>query len=403
MREEIKRISKLVAEGKLSPEDAADLIDAFYASERNEEAARATPPPPPGAPGSAGAPPEPPKDPFKVLVESIEKMTKEARDSVDWQQVSRQARDSAKKGLDVLRSGIEEIGKGKINIGWMVTQESREVSLPLTVPSGKTLKVENACGGVKIVGGFDVGTVTANARFKAANLDEARTKAEEYMLIVEESDHLVLIRQPDVSGLSVDLEIQLAGGAPVELKVEAGNVDVLDTGASCRIHSRSGDLRLRGLNGPIEIAADSGQISVEDSVTPSLTIENKSGDVALTRVAGNVNARTASGNIDVKACSGKVVAVESVSGDVVVDLDQPITGSVNVRTVSGNSRVGICDGSDVRVSLSTLRGNVECEVPLSDEARADQRVTGRLGAGAGTLDISAVTGDIRLEIRDASC
>ena len=31
MKEEIKRINKLVAEGKLSPEDAADLIDAFYA------------------------------------------------------------------------------------------------------------------------------------------------------------------------------------------------------------------------------------------------------------------------------------------------------------------------------------------------------------------------------------
>ena len=34
MKDEVQRISRLVAEGKLSPEDAADLIDAFYASDQ---------------------------------------------------------------------------------------------------------------------------------------------------------------------------------------------------------------------------------------------------------------------------------------------------------------------------------------------------------------------------------
>jgi DUF4097 and DUF4098 domain-containing protein YvlB/polyhydroxyalkanoate synthesis regulator phasin len=398
VREEIKRISKLVAEGKLSPEDAADLIDAFYASEKTAETAteekRDVPPPPP-----TGAV----KDPFKSIVDSIEKMTKEGLDAVNWPEVSKQARDSAKKGLEALKGGIDEISKGKVNLGWLTTQESREVTLPLAVPTGKTLKVENASGNVKIVGGFDVGTVTANAHFKGATLDDARAKAEAYTLIIEESDHMVLIRQPDVSGLSVDLEIQLAGSAPIELRVESGDLSVLDTRAGCRIHSRSGNLHLRGLNGPIEITADSGDISVEDSTTPSLAIENKSGDVVLRGVVGNINARTASGDVRTSASHGKVVAVESVSGDVVVDLDQPLAGNVSVRTVSGNSRIGLCDGSDARVSLSTLRGSVACSLPLEDEARAEQRITGRLGAGTGSLDVSAVTGDINLEMRDQTC
>jgi DUF4097 and DUF4098 domain-containing protein YvlB len=97
---------------------------------------------------------------------------------------------------------------------------------------------------------------------------------------------------------------------------------------------------------------------------------------------------------------GKVIAIESVSGDVTADIDVPITGSVNIRTVSGDAMIGLCDGSDARVSLSTLRGVVTCAVELEDEAKADQRITGRLGAGSGALDVSAVTGNITVEIRD---
>jgi len=405
VRDEVQRISRLVAEGKLSPEDAADLIEAFYASDRKEataEAGPSTPPPPP--PGAT--PPPPPgtsKDPFKSFMESIEKITKEGMESVNWKDVSRQAKDTAKKGIDTLRAGVEEISKGKVNMGWITSQEVREVSLPLSIPSGKILKVENAAGNIKIVGGFDVGTVTAHATLKGANLDDARAKAEAYTLILEESDHMVLIRQPDVSGLTVDLSIQLADSIPVEIRGEAGDIQVLDTRSGCRIHSRSGDLALRGLNGPIEITADSGEISVEDSTTPSLSIENKSGDVRLKRVVGNINARTASGDIRVWSSQGKVIALESVSGDVIVDLEEPITGSLNVRAVSGNSIIGICDGSDVRVSLSTLRGDVQCSLPLEDEAKTEQRITGRLGFGNGTLDVSAVTGDITLELRDQAC
>jgi DUF4097 and DUF4098 domain-containing protein YvlB len=94
------------------------------------------------------------------------------------------------------------------------------------------------------------------------------------------------------------------------------------------------------------------------------------------------------------------MSFETASGNVTVDLDEAITGTLNVRTVDGNAMASIPDGSDCRVSLSTLRGSVHTSFALEDEARADSRVTGRLGAGSGTLDISAVTGNITLELRD---
>ncbi len=411
MKDEIQRISKLVAEGKLSPEDAADLIESFYASDKaapagEAEAVHHSPPPIPpdavqGDAGEGQAPPRP-KDAFAAFVESVERMTKDGLESVNWTEVSQQAKQSAVKGMEALKAGIDEISKGKINLGWISGQEIKEVSLPLIVPEGKTLRIENHAGSVKVYGGFgEAGSVVAKARFKAATIEEARQKAEAYMFVIEESDHVVLIKQPDVTGLHVDLEAMMPGKAPVEIRAQSGDIHVMDTGAGCRISNRSGDIKLKGLNGPIEINGENGDISVEDSDTPGLSIENKTGDILLQGIRGNVNARTASGDVSIRGGTGKVISVESVSGDVRVDTLEPVSGTLNVRTVNGDAKVSLPDGNDCRISLSTLRGTATCDLPLTDEARSDQRVTGRLGNGMGSVDISAVTGDVEVALRDA--
>ena len=399
MREEVQRISKLVADGKLSPEDAAALIDAFYETDRSEEQESATTPPPPPPPTEeakkTGA-----RDPFRSLIESIEKMTKEGMETVDWNEVSKHARQSAKKGLDQLKAGIEDLSKGKVNIGWLLTSEEREITLPLSIPTGKTLKIDNASGEIKVVGGFEVGSVTAHARFKGATIEEAKAKADAYTLIIEESDHIVEIRQPDVNGLTVDIEIQMPGHGNVNIHSESGNIQLLDTQGGCRVDGKSGNVVLRGLHGIVEVATASGNISIEDTEGASLSLENRSGNIRAARTKGNLKARTASGDITVTNSGGKVISIETASGNVSVDLDEPVTGTLNIRTVDGNALASLPDGSDCRVSLSTLRGVVQSGIDLEDEARAESRITGRLGGGTGTLDISAVTGNITLELRD---
>jgi len=395
VKEEVTRINRLVAEGRLSPEDAADLIDAFYASEKTVSEAAAEPTPPSGGPASV-------KDSFKGLFESLERMTKEGMESINWQEVANHARDNAKKGIGAIKGGFEDISKGRVNIGWFTNAEVRELTLPLSMGSGRTLRIENAVGDIKVVGGFDVGSVTAHAKFKAATLEEAKAKARDYTLIMEESDHMVLIRQPDVSGLSVELNIQMPGTGTVEVRSESGNIEILDTKGAARVTSRAGDLKMRGLVGPVDVTAETGNIDLEDVGSPNVSIESKSGDVTLKRIRGNVNARAASGNMDLKECGGKIYTLETVSGDISLHLVEPVSGNVSVRTVSGNSSVKVPEESDCRVSLSTLRGTVGSNVSVRDEAKTAARLTGRLGEGTGTLDMSAVTGDIVLELTAAA-
>lgn len=400
MKEEIRRIMQLVKEGKLSPEDAADLIEAFSEASASDEAQTAD--------GEAsGGPPPPPSDarrplgdPLTSLIESIEKLGKDVASSVNWQDVASQIKSSTKKGVDALRVAAEQLRQGK-GFPFFSVVEQRELTLPLHLTKGKTLRIENANGDVRVFGGAESDAVTARATVRGQTQEDARSKADQYSLLVEESDHLVLIKQPDMTGLSVDLEIYVKGKQTVEIKSSAGDVQVSGTKAGCRVSGKSGDVGLSGLDGVIEVATSSGDVSVSDSSTAALSIENKSGDVRVSQVRGNVSVRSSSGDITLTECAGKSISLEAVSGDVSADLVEAVDGSVNIRTVSGNVKLAIPDGSDCRVALSTLRGSVESDLTLSDEARQEQRITGRLGAGTGTVDVSAINGNVHLALRDS--
>ncbi|MCW5941017.1 MAG: DUF4097 family beta strand repeat protein [Fimbriimonadaceae bacterium] len=415
VKDEIRKITNLVKEGKLSPEDAAELIEAFTKAggakpnaDANGHAAPipepppmveepSVPPPPPveeptcesgnetREPGTA----DPDKDPLRSIIDTIQKQF----ENVPWDELSKAAKDAAKG----VKAEIEKIAKG--NWGLFSSQETKEIELPLTI-EGKTLRIENPTGTVRVAGKQAVGRVKATARIRGRDAEDAKKKAEAYTLVVEESDSLVLIRQPDMGGLSVDLDVWVTSDTPVEIKTQSGDVSVTDTGGSLKANGQSGDVRVKGLNGPIEINLHSGDLEIVDVKSPTLSIENKTGDILLKNVDANVNARSASGLFSMRNCTGKTVSIESVSGNVFLDLAQAVSGSVSVRTVNGNATVTVEDGSDCRVSLSTLRGSVSCDLELKDDSRVDQRVTGRLGDGSGSIDVSAVNGDIVLRQRD---
>ncbi|GMV89895.1 MAG: hypothetical protein AMXMBFR81_28260 [Chthonomonas sp.] len=428
VKDEIRKIASLVQEGKLSPEDAADLIEAFArASSQNaapqaetqaEEPTTATEEPAPQAqssepeaPGETAA--EAPKaetstngcagdakcaDPFQRLIDSIEKLGKEVGENVNWDEIAKTAKVSASKGFQQLRASVEQIAKN--NWGLFSSQELKEVVLPLSVTEGKLLRIENPAGTVRVHGGQTDARVKASARIRGRDAEDAKKKAETYVPVLVELEDAILIRQPEMGGLTVDLDIYVTGPVPVEIKTQSGDLHVTDTKSSVKVMTQSGDVFLKGLDGTVDINLHSGDLVISDVVSSSVAIENKTGDIELKRVVGNINARCASGNFSMKECSGKTITVESVTGDVRLDLVEPIVGVVSVRTVNGNATLAISDGSDSRVSLSTLRGTVSCDLELQDLARIDQRVTGRLGEGTGSIDVSAVNGDIVLRMRD---
>jgi len=394
MKEEITRINKLVAEGRLTPEEAADLIEAIA-----NRQAQAGGPSASGSSAAAGNPTESAsnprtKDPIKGVFDFLDRLAKDGKDSVDWDEVSVKAKETARRGVEVLRQGIDDISKGKINIDWLTTSERKEIEFDLPDLQGKLLRIDNPSGSVKIIGGSDEASVTATAHFRGSSPEDAQAKAANFTLASEISDHVVLIRHPELPGVMLDLVINVPVGTPVELKLEAGDATVKDTLSSVRLISRSGSVKLGGLDGTIEVTSDGGAVEITSSRTPSLMLEHKSGNVTFRHIEGNINARTASGDLTVVGSNGKVISLESVSGDVEVHTTGVVDGTLNIRTVSGDARVVGNGLINARVALSTLRGTVKNSVTLSEAVATEQRVTGRLGEGQGLIDVSAVTGDI---------
>lgn len=415
MKEEIRRIMQLVKDDKLSPEDAAELIEAFEeSSERSESVgggsdekeAEAQSESEEGHPREEEATEEPEekgKDLLKGLIGSIEGFGKDIADSVNWKDVASQVRKNVGKGVEAAKKAADEARLGKGPLGtFFGTHESKTVDLPLDVPKGKILRIEGEAGDVKITGGADVGHVTATATFRAQNEEEAKAKAEEYTPMLEESDQFVLLRQPEGSDFTVDLEIYVKEGVPVEIRLQSGEIRVIDTKSSCRVVGRSGDVTLKNLDGTIDVSLYSGDVRIDDTSTSVMTVETKSGDINLNNTAGVMNLRTSSGDVRVQHGAGRTLSIEAASGDVKVDMAEPIQGAMNIRTVSGNAKVLVPDGSDCQVMLSTLRGSVSSTMELDDLNQESLTITGKLGEGNGSIDISAVNGDVHLGLVDSS-
>ncbi|MEQ1823113.1 MAG: DUF4097 family beta strand repeat-containing protein [Fimbriimonadaceae bacterium] len=400
MKEEISRIMKMVQEGKLTPEDAAELIDAFQSD--RQEAADIPPTEEPKSEPTETSADKKAGDPFQGVVDFIENIGREVTHNVNWQEISTQVRTGANKGFEALKKAAEEIKAGQFNITVFGTAETRDISLPLTVGEGKIVKIENPCGNIKVTGGHETGSVNARVKVSGSSTEDAKAKADSFTLVIEESEQQILIRQPKQNGLSVDIVVQIAGKAAIDLKTDSGDIEVRENGGNVKVSSQSGDLKLNHVSGSVDVSVQSGDTNITDSENANVSLESKSGHIAITNVSGNLNARCASGELAVKNWTGKILSVESVTGDVSVDIATPVAGTINIRTVNGDATISVADGGDARVSLSTLRGAVSSSVALEDEARGDQRITGRLGEGTGTLDVSGINGDISLKLRDSA-
>jgi DUF4097 and DUF4098 domain-containing protein YvlB len=409
MKEEISRIMKMVQEGKLTPEDAAELIDAFQTERQDPPASEALKGEEPKVAteekaDEEKATDEKKNDPFQGVVDFIENIGREVTHNVNWQEISNQVRTGANKGFEALKKAAEEIKTGNLNIGigFFGSSETRDIALPLTVGEGKVVKIENPCGNIKVTGGHETGSVNARVKVGGSSAEDAKTKADNFTLVIEESEQQILIRQPKQNGLSVDIVVQLASKSAIDLKTDSGDIEIRENGGNVKVSSQSGDLKLNHVSGSVDISVQSGDTTITDSENANISLESKSGHIAITNVSGNLNARCASGELVVKNWTGKILSVESVTGDVSVDIATPVSGTINIRTVNGDASISIADGGDARVSLSTLRGAVSSSLSLEDEARGDQRITGRLGEGTGTLDVSGINGDINLKLRDST-
>ncbi|TQK51928.1 putative adhesin [Streptomyces sp. SLBN-118] len=183
--------------------------------------------------------------------------------------------------------------------------------------------------------------------------------------------------------------------AVVSLAVPTGSaVEVGVVGAAAFVSGIQGTTAIRGVSGDTTLVGVSGAVRA-DTVSGNLEAQSVTGDLRYNSVSGDLTV------IEGAATS---VRAESVSGDMVIDLtvlDEEGAGKptdIRLTTVSGEVAIRLPHPADARVEANTASGAVSNafeDLRVSGQWGA-KKITGRLGAGTGTLKATTVSGSIAL-------
>ncbi|MCD6334891.1 MAG: DUF4097 family beta strand repeat protein [Candidatus Latescibacteria bacterium] len=177
-----------------------------------------------------------------------------------------------------------------------------------------------------------------------------------------------------------------------QVKVSAGGTDVRvsvpKSVGSVRASVGGGDLSMEGLPVPLEVTVGGGDLSVRDVGSVKARIEG--GDAHFAEITGDVEARTEGGSIVLKTVTGRA-SLQSEGGNVYLS---GVEGDIEV-----NSEGGSVEGEDISgsLTLSTLGGEIILTQCTAAVQVSSEGVTLRGSELSGPLQFSAEGGDIQLE------
>lgn len=170
---------------------------------------------------------------------------------------------------------------------------------------------------------------------------------------------------------------------PARTRVEVGVV-----GATAVVSGIRGPAAVKGVAGDTTLVSLSGPVRA-DTVSGSVEAQSVTGDLRFASV---------SGDLTVVEGSGPSVRADTVSGSMIVDLDPDGPTDVRLTSVSGEIAIRMPDPADAEVEANTASGAIS---NAFDDLRVQglwgaHKLTGRLGAGSGTLRATTVSGSIAL-------
>jgi len=194
--------------------------------------------------------------------------------------------------------------------------------------------------------------------------------------------------QADLDNLKIEIDTK---GSIVTIKptrkskIKRGSVSfevsVPSRITAIRAKSVSGDINLRQVSSKVDqtLQTVSGRIETDDAA--DLDINSISGSVKFGFSGANLSANTVSGRIE---------------GEIRPAAD---TGKIKIGSVSGSVKIDALGTLDARLSLHSVSGSVNCDLPITNVSAERNRIEGTLGKGSIPVDIGTTSGSIRLAER----
>lgn len=397
------RILNLMQQGTVTPEEAADLIDALYevapSATHSAHAADST---------DGNGSENPTRGLFDQILRTVEetvRATGQAVRSVNWQQIGQSMREQTQRGLDELRKTLDDLEKGNWSLGrWGKYETDLQQTMDLAIDGGQSLSIELPAGDIHITGGFDGGRVEADIRLRGASQQEVEQVKQRYSLTVEQTDAGVRLTAPDLEGdirQKVNLRLRIPRQVNLRVRLEhKGDIEIEKIDGTVNLRTPHGDIHLRHIRGSATVETVNGDTTIHDLQGKQVAITAVNGDCALRDLQGDtVRVQATNGDIETERVNARNFLVETVRGDIELDLTTPVQGEVRLTTVKGDLSVALPDGNDCRVQINTASGEIACGLECREVESGQGYYTGVAGDGTGTLALETVHGDVRVVLR----
>jgi len=182
---------------------------------------------------------------------------------------------------------------------------------------------------------------------------------------------------------------------PLDASSGSGSLRIAKIGDEVKASTGSGGIELNGVQGKVRAATGSGTIRAL-GVAGGLHASTGSGDVTLEQTApGDVEVSTGSGSIELRGVHGEVRA-QTASGNISVDGEG--TGSWKLGTSSGGVTVRLPAKQGFTLRAQSVSGSIHTTREITVQGTlGHHRLEGKVGDGAFLLEVSTVSGPIRIE------
>lgn len=204
------------------------------------------------------------------------------------------------------------------------------------------------------------------------------------------------------SSRSDGVELTVPQGVRVIVTSRSGDVKIMGTQGPVEVHATNGDVEIDDVVGPLDVGSLSGDITVGNVVGDG-DIETTSGDVKLSNVRGSIGASTVSGDIGLRGVTSKDVRAKTTSGDVTFDGLIDPAGRYEFSSNSGDVRLHVQRDASAQVTVQTWNGGIESDFPITLRAgehgigtATSKQFTFVIGGGAARITAQSFSGDIVL-------
>lgn len=125
-----------------------------------------------------------------------------------------------------------------------------------------------------------------------------------------------------------------------------------------------------------------------------------SGDVEITGAQGDVRAASVSGDLTLERLRASSVEAKTVSGEITTSIESLAgRGPLAFRTVSGDVKLALPRDLDADLSMTSVSGDLDSDFQMTlGRQMSRRRIEARIGGGGRDLNISTVSGDVRLSV-----